>query len=125
MFKENSKAIYLQIADRICDSILSGEYPPDERMPSVREMGSMLQVNPNTVMRTYDYLSQRDIIHNQRGIGYFVSSNAVEKVRALKISTWFESEIYDFFHQFYLLGMTPDELSKAYADYIAKQEKNK
>ena len=42
-FKE-SKAIYLQIADRICDEILLGQYQEEERIPSVREYAAMVEV---------------------------------------------------------------------------------
>ena len=48
-FKE-SKAIYLQIADRICDEILLGQYPEEERIPSVREYAAIVEVNANTAM---------------------------------------------------------------------------
>ena len=54
-FKE-SKSIYLQIADRICDEILQGQYTEEERIPSVREYAATVEVNANTVVRTYDYL---------------------------------------------------------------------
>lgn len=69
-FKE-SKAIYLQIADRICDEILLGQYQEEERIPSVREYAAMVEVNANTAMRSFDYLQSQDIIYNKRGIGYF------------------------------------------------------
>ena len=52
-FKE-SKSIYLQIADRICDEILQGQYTEEERIPSVREYAATVEVNANTVVRTYD-----------------------------------------------------------------------
>ena len=55
-FKE-SKAIYLQIADRICDEVLLGQYQEEERIPSVREYAAVVEVNANTVMRSYDYLA--------------------------------------------------------------------
>ena len=69
-FKE-SKAIYLQIADRICDEVLLGQYREEERIPSVREYAAVVEVNANTVMRSYDYLQSQEVIYNKRGIGYF------------------------------------------------------
>ena len=60
-FKEN-KAIYLQIAESICDEILLGTYAEEERIPSVREYASTMEVNSNTVMRSYDWLQQQEII---------------------------------------------------------------
>lgn len=60
-FKE-SKSIYLQIADRICDEILQGQYTEEERILSVREYAATVEVNANTVVRTYDYLQGQEII---------------------------------------------------------------
>ena len=74
-FKE-SKAIYLQIADRICDEILLGQFAEEERIPSVREYATIVEVNANTVMRSFDYLQSQNIIYNKRGIGYFVATGA-------------------------------------------------
>ena len=51
-FKE-SKSIYLQIADRINDEILQGQYAEEGRIPSVREYAATVEVNANTVVRTY------------------------------------------------------------------------
>ena len=65
-FKE-SKAIYLQIADRICDEILLGQFGEEERIPSVREYAAIVEVNANTVMRSFDYLQSQNIIYNKRG----------------------------------------------------------
>ena len=59
-FKE-TQAIYLQIVDLVCDHIVTGKWKAQERIPSVRELGVQLEVNPNTVMRAYDYLQAREI----------------------------------------------------------------
>ncbi len=75
---KDSQAIYLQIADYVCEKILLKEWKAHEKIPSVREMAVLLEVNPNTVMRTYDFLQQQDIVYNQRGIGFFVTENAVK-----------------------------------------------
>ena len=81
-FKE-SKSIYLQIADRICDEILQGQYMEEERIPSVREYAATVEVNANTVVRTYDYLQGQEIIYNKRGIGYFNTSvNFYRKIKS-------------------------------------------
>ena len=71
-FKEN-QTIYLQISERICDEILLGKYLEESRIPSVREYAALVEVNANTVMRSYEFLQQQDIIYNKRGIGFFVS----------------------------------------------------
>ena len=61
-FKE-TKGIYLQIADRICDEVLLGIYNEDDRIPSVREYAALVEVNVNTMMRSYEYLQQQGVIY--------------------------------------------------------------
>ena len=78
------KSIYQQIADRLMDQLLAGTPPADERMPSVRDVAVSLGVNPNTVMRSFDYLQQEGIIYNRRGVGYFASPDAKEKILAIQ-----------------------------------------
>ena len=56
MIYQNERAIYVKIADRVCDDILSGKYQEDERVPSVRELAAEYEVNTNTVLRTFDIL---------------------------------------------------------------------
>ena len=76
-----SQAIYLQIANFMSEKIISDQWLEQERIPSVREVATMVQVNPNTVMRAFSHLQNLEVIHNKRGVGYFVSVN--EKVLQL------------------------------------------
>ena len=64
-FKE-SKAIYLQIADRICDEILLGQFAEEERIPSVREYATIVEVNANTVMRSFDSFTEEEYFFEGR-----------------------------------------------------------
>jgi len=121
-FKDN-KAIYLQIAERICDEILLNKYSEEERIPSVREYASIVEVNFNTVMRSFEYLQTTDIIFNKRGIGYFVSEGAKKKIHSLRKSYFLENEINDFFKQIQLLDIPIEEIVDMYKQYI-KQIKN-
>ena len=112
-FKE-SKSIYLQIADRICDEILQGQYPEEERIPSVREYAGTVEVNANTVVRTYDYLQGLEIIYNKRGIGYFVSTGAKERIITLRKDTFLHEDLPEFFRQLKTLEISMDEIDKMY-----------
>ncbi|ADV43122.1 GntR family transcriptional regulator [Bacteroides helcogenes] len=121
-FKE-SKAIYLQIADRICDEVLLEQYREEERIPSVREYAAVVEVNANTVMRSYDYLQTQGIIYNKRGIGYFVSAGARKLILSLRKEYFLKEEVDYFFKQMYTLGVTEDELAAMYRAYNKKQNK--
>lgn len=73
----NDKPIYIQMADLLCDDILAGKFVADDRIPSVREFAVQMEVNTNTAVKTYDMLSRDNIIYNKRGLGYFVSPDAL------------------------------------------------
>lgn len=117
-FQENSKPIYLQIVDRLSDAIKSGQYQSEQRMPSVRESASNFQVNANTMMRAYDFLAQRGIIYNKRGIGFYVESEALSKIKELERDTFFNTEIYYFFDRLQNMRITPQQLQALYESYI-------
>jgi GntR family transcriptional regulator len=113
-FREN-RAIYLQIADLVCENVLSGTWKPGERIPSIRELAESIQVNPNTAMRTFGYLEDQGIIHNQRGIGFFLSEDAYEITRELKKKTFISRELPQVFRTLDLLRMGFEDLAGLYA----------
>ena len=119
-FKE-SKSIYLQIADRICDEILQGQYTEEERIPSVREYAATVEVNANTVVRTYDYLQGQEIIYNKRGIGYFVSAGVKDRIIALRKNTFLHEDLPEFFRQVKTLDIPMKEIEKMYKEYLTQQ----
>ena len=116
-FKE-SKPIYLQIADRICDEILQGKYKEEERIPSVREYAATVEVNANTVVRSFDYLQGQDIIYNKRGLGYFVHTGARECILELRKEVFLRDELPEFFRQIKTLDIPLKEVEKMYSDYL-------
>lgn len=121
-FKEN-KPIYQQIADHICDEIIAGKLAPDARIPSVREYAAELEVNANTVMRTFDTLQSLEIIYNKRGIGYFVDSDARAKILQSRRNLFMEEESQQFFRQAHSLDISVSEITAMYQIYCNNQKK--
>ena len=115
-FRE-TQPIYLQIADYVCEKILLQQWKPDERIPSVRELAILLEVNPNTVMRTYEFLQQKEIIFNQRGIGFFVGPQAVDHATQYRLETFMDRDLPQIFRSMWLLGMNPEDLNKPFEKY--------
>lgn len=109
---KDTKPIYLQIHDSICERILSGELSPESRIPSVREYGADIGVNPNTVMRTYERLTGEGVIYNKRGIGYFVTPDAREVVMKTARENFLRDELPAIRRKMSLLGIDPSELEK-------------
>lgn len=122
-FKEN-KPIYLQIADRIMDEILQNVYEEEGRILSVREYAGVVEVNANTVVRTYDYLQNQGIIYNKRGLGYFVSTGAAQKIVALRKETFLQQVLPDVFKEMYLLHIPMDTLAEMFEAYQKERSKS-
>lgn len=107
---KNNKGIFLQIADSISERVLGGQFPPGEKIPSVRDLASEMGVNPNTVMRTYTELQLRGIIDNKRGIGFYVNMEAVRIIHDWKRKEFFEIDLPMIIRQTRMLGITFEEL---------------
>lgn len=107
---DSNKSIYLQIYDAICESILRGSLCADARIASVREYGAEIGVNPNTVMRSYEKLTNDGIIYNKRGIGYFISKDAKEIVLQTQRKEFLENELPAILRRMELLGIDPEML---------------
>lgn len=120
-----NQSIFIQIADRICDRVLSGDYKADSRIPSIRELAVEMEVNPNTVMRSFERLQVNEIIYNKRGIGYFISAEAEGMIRRMRHNQFVEEVLPSVFKEMYLLGIDIDELTKAYTLYIASSKQQK
>lgn len=106
----DSKGIFQQIADNICDKILQGEYLGNDKIPSVRQQAAITGVNQNTIMRTYMELQRDGIIANRRGIGYFVSPGASEKIMNQRRMAFFNDILPGFIEQVKLLKIDREAL---------------
>lgn len=109
---KKQKPIYLQIADTMSVRILEGEWGGDERIPSVRDVAAELGVNPNTVLRTYEYLQTAEIIYNRRGVGYFVSPKAVQRIQKMHQQDFLDNELPYFKQRMKMLGLSWEDVVK-------------
>jgi GntR family transcriptional regulator len=104
------KGIYLQIADQLRGRILEGEWAEGERIPSIRELAVEIGVNPNTVTKTYQTLTELDVIETQRGRGYFVAEKARQKILGDMREEFVREELPQLFRTMRLLEFSLDEL---------------
>jgi len=110
----NDKAIYVQMADRLCDEILAGKYQDDDRIPSVREYSVLLEVNTNTAVKAYDELARANIIYNKRGLGYFVTPGAKKQILKERKKEFMKERLPELFRQMQLLGITLEDVKVAF-----------
>jgi GntR family transcriptional regulator len=119
----STKPIYLQIADFICEEIFAKKWEIGEKIPSVREMAIELQVNPNTVARTYLFLEEKNIIKTQRGIGYFVIPESQAAITTVKKEEFLTMDLPRIFKTMDLLEMTFEDFRQLYAKRGKHHEK--
>ena len=108
------QAIYLQIADHVCEQVLLNKWKANDKIPSVREMAVMLEVNPNTVLRTYLFLESQGVIYKERGLGYYIAEKAKQQTLQLKRKSFFKEELPQFFKATQLLGIQFNEIQQLY-----------
>lgn len=118
MIFDNDKPIYLQMAERLGDDILTGVYCPDYRVPSIREYAVLLQVNINTAMKAYEELSRADILYNKRGLGYFVKRGAREKILDDRRRHFIQSVLPGLFRNMQLLDIGIDEINRLWMVHV-------
>jgi len=115
-FREN-EAIYIQIAAYVTEQILLDTWQLNAKIPSVRDLAVDLQVNPNTVMRSYEFLQGKEVILNKRGIGFFVAEEAKEKIIADRRERFLGQELPEFFRNLQLLGIPMKEISTRFDQF--------
>jgi len=119
---DSASAIYLQVADFMSEKILTDEWPEQERIPSIREVAAMVQVNPNTVMRSYSHLQDNEVIFNKRGVGYFVNQDGKSQVKQIKKVSFVQTKLPRIFHEAALLSVEPEELKDLYKNFLGDQK---
>jgi DNA-binding transcriptional regulator YhcF (GntR family) len=117
------QAIYLQIVHYVCEQLLLRKWHPEEKLPSIRDLAIDLQVTPNTVQRSYDFLQELAIISNRRGVGIFVEKDAIKKVMAFKKATFLKEDLPVIFRHMFLLKMEWSELEPLFNQYLKTQFK--
>jgi DNA-binding transcriptional regulator YhcF (GntR family) len=89
-FKEN-QAIYLQIANHFFENILQKKWNGGEKIPSIRDMAVEFEVNPNTTMRTFNYLLKKE---------QFVNEDLAEVFRNMHMLGISFEDLQKYYHQF-------------------------
>lgn len=116
------RPIYRQIAEYCFARILSADWKPGERVPSVRELAMLMTVNTHTVLKAFDFLQAHNVIEPRRGMGFYLAADAQERVHATLREEFFETTLPDIFEQMDMLGITPDEIAAAWREAHTTKE---
>ncbi len=118
----SNKPIYKQIIDYSFNQIVTGMWAPGQRVPSVRELSVQLSVNSHTVLKAYEYLQAEEIITPKRGMGFYLSADALEHVNHAMREEFFETTLKDMFRDMRLLNISIDEIVNHYKQAEADGE---
>lgn len=105
---DKHRPICPQICEQLCARIAKGEFAPDQRLMSVRDVAVAAGVNPNTVQRAFEQLETQGVLHSERGAGWFVGSNpeAAELLR----QNMAREKVSGFFTEMAGLGLSPEDI---------------
>ena len=106
------KPIFIQIAEQLEDSIFTGIYPEETKIPSTNEISALLNINPHTVLKGMNLLVDDEIIYKKRGLGMFVKEGAVEKIRQKRQGQFYDQFIATLIEEANKLNMSKDEIIK-------------
>jgi len=123
-FRDN-EAIYLQIAAFVSENILLGKWAAEQKILSVRDLAVELEVNPNTVMRSYEFLQSQGVIYNKRGLGLYVAPDGPDKVKTYRKERFIQQDLPVFFRNIYLLDIEPGDLQQWYEEFKLENYKSK
>lgn len=104
----------MQIADYMCEHILQKKWQEGDKIPSIRDIAIKVEVNPNTALRTYNYLQDQGIIFNKRGIGYFVAENGHRKTLEMKRKQIIKDELPKVFRMLDMVDLNFEDLKNHY-----------
>lgn len=113
----------MQIVEMICEKILTRTWVGGDKIPSIRELAVTIEVNPNTIIRSYAYLQDKGIIQNKRGIGYFIADNAYDDTMEIMKSNFIKNDLPLLFKTIDLLDIDFDELKGRFMKF--KEGKHK
>lgn len=104
------KPIFIQIAEQLEDSIFTGIFPEETKIPSTNEISALLNINPHTVLKGMNMLVDEEIIYKKRGLGMFVKEGAVFKIRQKRQGQFYHQYVEALIEEARKLEMTKDEI---------------
>lgn len=106
------KPIYLQIAEKIEDAVLSGAFREEDQIPSTTEFSVGYKINPATALKGVSLLAEQGILYKKRGLGMFVCPGAKEKILSQRKQDFYSSYICTLLSESKKLGLNRDEVLK-------------
>ena len=109
---DDGRPIFIQIAERIEDDIISGGLAEEAQVPSTNQFAAFYKINPATAAKGVNLLVDEGILYKKRGIGMFVADGARDKLIEKRKEHFFEQYVVSMMHEARKLGITTDQLTE-------------
>lgn len=100
----------MQIAQQLEDSIFTGIFPEETKVPSTNEVSALLDINPHTVLKGMNILVQDEIIYKKRGLGMYVKEGAVNRIMKKRQEQFYDQYVSVLLDEATKLQMTKEEV---------------
>lgn len=120
MFDE-TRPIFLQLADALADAILRGVYAEGDQVPSTNELAAFHRINPATAGKGLNELVDRGVLEKRRGLGMFVLPCAKERIGAERQGAFIAQYVRPLLAEAEALGMTREELQTLIQDQASEE----
>ncbi|WP_035119662.1 GntR family transcriptional regulator [Cohnella panacarvi] len=108
---DDSRPIFVQIAERIENDIIDGAMPEESQVPSTNQFAAFYQINPATAAKGVNLLVDLGILYKRRGIGMFVATGAKARLMEQRKEHFFEQYVVTMISEAKKLGITVDQLT--------------
>jgi DNA-binding transcriptional regulator YhcF (GntR family) len=108
---DDSRPIFVQIAERIENDILEGNLPEESQVPSINQFAAFYQINPATALKGINLLVDQGIVYKKRGIGMFVATGVRDIIVGKRKEQFYEQYVVSMVKEAEKLGITADQLT--------------
>ena len=108
---DDTRPIFVQIAERIENDIIAGELPEESQVPSTNQFASFYQINPATAAKGVNLLVDQGILYKRRGLGMYVTPGARAQLLEKRRDEFYERYVVTMLQEADKLGITTDQLT--------------
>jgi len=109
---DESRPIFVQIAEAISNDIISGAMPDESQVPSTNEFAAFYRINPATALKGVNLLVDEGILYKKRGIGMFVAQGARDRLVAQRRERFTEEFVRPLLAEAEKLGIGSEQVAE-------------
>ncbi|MBB2183677.1 GntR family transcriptional regulator [Lachnospiraceae bacterium MD1] len=117
---DSERPVYIQLIEQIQAGIISGQFKPGDKLPSVRDLAAEATVNPNTMQKALAELERTGLIYTNRTSGRYITSDET-MIKKLKMTSA-KDLVFEFIEKMKQLGIEPDETVTLVTDFVKNEE---